>query len=309
MILLTGATGFLGKHVARKLEINKIDYFPTSYSLGCDLRDRVETFKLFKKVKPHAIINCASFVGGIQYGYKKPVELFHNNLLMVNNLLEAFHKYDAKKFICPISNCVYPASSKLFKEDEIWNGPMHESVLVYGFVRKAFIVGAYAYGKQYGNKIYNIVLSNMYGPGDHFEEERSHALGALIMKFVKAKENNDSEVIVWGTGVPVREWLYVEDGAEALIRSLDIPYQNGPINVGIASGVSIKEMAEMIKRYVGYEGRIVFDATKPDGAAYKTVDGSLGKRLMGWCPSYDFENGVKETIQWYIKNRNERNYL
>lgn len=302
MILVLGASGFLGKRVCKKLTEKGLEFVSSSLSMGVDLRDEAQTFKLFDTVKPKIVINCASFVGGIQFGYKHPVELFSNNLKMVTNLLEASHRAKVEKFINPVSNCVYPSHATLFKEEEIWDGPMHESVLVYGFVRKAFLIGAFAYGKQFGDKIINIVLSNMYGPDDHFDEERSHALGALIMKFVKAKKQNDPFVNVWGTGTPVREWMHVDDGAEALIRAMDMPFHNGPVNVGVASGISVIDMAHLIQKEVGYLGKIQLDPSKPDGALYKTVDGSLGEKLMGWKPSTKFEQGVKETVQWYINN-------
>ncbi|MEN6618398.1 MAG: NAD-dependent epimerase/dehydratase family protein [Rikenellaceae bacterium] len=302
MILVLGATGFLGKTVCRKLKDKGLTFVPSSFSMGVDLRNENQTMALFEEVKPEIVINCASYVGGIQFGYKYPVELFHNNLRMVTSVLSASHATGVTKFINPVSNCVYPANATLFKEEEIWDGVMHESVMVYGFVRKAFLIGAYAYGKQYSDRIYNIILSNMYGPGDHFEEERSHALGALIMKFVKAKQNNEPKVVVWGTGTPVREWMHVEDGAEALIRAMDMPYYPGPVNVGIGSGISVIDMANMIKKYVGYKGEIELDPTKPDGATYKTVDGKLGEQLMNWKPQIPFENGVRETIEWYLKN-------
>lgn len=303
MILVLGATGFLGGNVCRKLKEKNLKFVSSSLSLGVDLRDEQQTLDLFNKVKPKIVINCASFVGGIQFGYKHTVDLFRNNLQMVTNVLEAAHQSGVEKFINPVSNCVYPAQATLYKEDEIWNGPMHESVLVYGFVRKAFLIGAHAYEKQYGDKIFNIVLSNMYGPGDHFEEERSHALGALIMKFSKAKQNKEEKVVVWGTGTPVREWMHVDDGAEALIQAMDMPHHSGPVNVGIASGISIIDMANLIKNHIDYKGELELDPSKPDGAAYKTVDGKLGEQLMNWKPTKNFEEGVKETIEWYLKNK------
>nr|WP_314898196.1 NAD-dependent epimerase/dehydratase family protein [uncultured Flavobacterium sp.] len=302
MILVLGATGFLGKRVCKRLTEKNIEFVSSSLSIGVDLRDKTQTNDLFKKVRPKVVINCASFVGGIQFGYKHPVELFSNNLKMITNLLEAAHDYEVEQFINPISNCVYPAEATLFKEEEIWNGAMHESVMVYGFVRKAFLIGAYAYGKQFGQKITNIVLSNMYGPEDHFEEERSHALGALIMKFVKAKNNNEPFVNVWGSGTPVREWMHVDDGAESLIRAIAMPFHDGPVNVGLASGISVIDMANLIKKEVDYKGEIKLDPSKPDGAPYKTVDGSLGEKLMGWKPDTNFEQGVKDTIKWYLEN-------
>ena len=302
MILVLGATGFLGKRVCEKLKQTNQAFTPSSKSLGVDLRDYNQTLKLFADVKPDVILNCASYVGGIQFGYKHPAELYSNNLRMNVNILEAVKETGIKRIVNPISNCVYPAQATLFKEEEIWDGPMHDSVLVYGFVRKAFWIGSWAYHKQYGLDVVNLVLSNMYGPNDHFEAERSHALGALIMKFVTAKRNNDPFVDVWGSGTPVREWLHVDDGAEAMIRAMDKPQEVDFINVGVAEGISIIDMAEMIKKYVGYEGEIKLDPSKPDGAKYKTVDGSRGEKYLGWKPQVPFEQGVRETIEWYLEN-------
>lgn len=302
MILVTGATGFLGKRVCKLLESKGIKYHKTSLSLGVDLREKTEVFRLFSQVRPEYVINCAAYVGGIQFGKKHPAELFSNNLLMTINILEACKEYKVKRLINPISNCAYPAKATLFKEKEFWDGPLHESVLVYGFVRKASWIGAWGYYQQYGMDTINLILSNMYGPEDHFEAERSHALGALIMKFSEAKRKNLPYVEVWGSGKPVREWLHVDDGAEALVRALQIPSHLEPINIGVAKGISIIDMANIIKKYVGYSGEIKLDLTKEDGAPYKTVDGSNGERVFNWKPSRDFEEGIKETIKWYQEN-------
>jgi GDP-L-fucose synthase len=302
MILILGATGFLGKRVCRGLEARGLAFTKTSLSLGTDLRDRKQTFDLFAKVRPTHVINCAAFVGGIQFGYKHPAELFMNNMQMTLNLLEVCREFGVKRLVNPISNCAYPARLTLFKEEEFWDGPLHESVLTYGFVRKASWVGSWAYARQYGLDTLNLILSNMYGPDDHFEEERSHALGALVMKFVRAHQLKQPEVVVWGTGKPVREWLYVDDGAEALIRGLDAAATNDPINIGTATGVSIAELAQTIADEVGYQGKLVFDTSKPDGAPYKTVDGTKGEKLLGWKPSMDLKTGIRETLNWYLKN-------
>lgn len=303
MILVTGATGFLGKRVCRLLEEQGQRLTKTSLSLGLDLRDRQATLAYFEAIKPDYVLNCAAYVGGIQFGYQHPTELFHNNLHMTLNLLEAVRQFGVKRLVNPISNCAYPAAATLFKENEFWDGPLHESVMVYGFVRKASWVGSWAYAQQYGLDVLNLVLSNMYGPEDHFEEERSHALGALIMKFAKAKADNLPEVCVWGTGKPVREWLHVDDGAEALVRGLAAPACQDPINIGVAKGISIAEMAELIGRLVNYQGRIIFDTSKADGAPYKTVDGSRGEALLGWRPDRDFVEGIRETIAWYLQQQ------
>lgn len=303
MILVTGATGFLGKRICKKLENKNLEHCKTSLSLGCDLRQAQEIFSVFDEIKPEYVLHCASYVGGLQFGLKHPTEIFSNNLLMTINLLEACKKYKVKRLVNPISNCAYPGKASLFKEEEFWDGPLHESVLVYGMVRKMSWVGSYAYAKQFSLDTINIILSNMYGPEDHFEEERSHAMGALIMKIIKAKSNNEPEVIVWGTGKPVREWLYVDDGAEAMIRALNIKSYNQPINIGVAKGLSIEKMAYMIKELVGYEGNLYFDSSKTDGAPYKTVDGTIGAELLKWKPEIEIEEGIQKTIEWYYKNK------
>lgn len=302
MILVTGATGFLGKHVCAQLKAQNMEFVPTSLSLGTDLRNAQETEDLFHKVKPAYVLHCASFVGGIQFGLKHLAEIYQNGMLMQINLFDMCYRYHVKRLVNPISNCAYPGDATFFKESEFWNGPLHESVRVYGMVRKMSYIGSIAHREQYGLDTINLILSNMYGPGDHFDEERSHALGALIKKFADAKNNGTSQVTVWGTGKPVREWLHVDDGAKAMIKALNVKTYKDPINIGVGKGISIKDMTEVIKKYLGYDGNVVFDTTKIDGAPYKTMDGTLGKKLLHWEPEIAFQSGVKETIDWYIAN-------
>lgn len=302
MILVTGATGFLGKRVCKMLNELNLEFYPSSMSLGTDLREMSQTMKLFEDVKPEFVLNCSAFVGGIQFGYKHQAEIFRNNMLITINLLEACKLYGVKRIVNPISNCAYPGEATFFKENEFWNGPLHESVLVYGMARKMSYIGSVAYSKQFNMDTINLILSNMYGPEDHFDEERSHALGALIKKIVDAKFNNDESVIVWGTGKPIREWLFVDDGAKALILALHIAPYIDPINIGVGKGISIHDLAYLIKDIVQFEGSLLFDSTKPDGAAYKTVDGSLGEVKLGWKPSTDLFDGIRETVKWYIDN-------
>lgn len=302
MILVTGATGFLGKRVCRLLDEKKVSYIPTSKTQGVDLRQKDNVMDLMSSVKPDYILNCAAYVGGIQFGQKYPVEIFQNNLEMTINLLSAANKFSVKRVVNPISNCAYPDTINPFKEEDFWDGPLHDSVLVYGFVRKAFWVGSWAYAKQYGLDIINIVLSNMYGPEDHFDPERSHALGALIKKFVDAKKTGAPFVEVWGSGNPIREWLHIDDGADAMFRSLSVKRNIDPINIGTGKGFSILATAELIKNIIGYDGEIKLDPTKIDGAKSKTVDGTKGLIQFGWGPERKFEDGVRETIEWYEAN-------
>jgi len=302
-IFVPGGKGFLGSRVVKKLQEKGLEFVSLSLRNGIDFRDFYQTKELFQKGRFDAVINCAAFVGGIQYGYEKPGEIFYNNILMATYLMEASRLTNVKRFINPISNCSYPAHlTENFKEEKWWDGPLHESVLVYGFARKASWVQSWAYYKQYGFKAVNLILPNMYGPGDHFDESRSHALGALIMKFVQAKRKNQPEVIVWGTGKPIREWLYVDDGAEALIRALEIKPTIEPINVGVGEGISILELARLIKETVGYRGKITLDESKPNGAPHKTMDNSRLKDIFNWVPPTSLREGIEKTVEWYMDN-------
>jgi len=302
-IFVPGGNGFLGKRVVKKLQEKDIEYVSLSLRDGYDFRNFEQTKAVFEKERFEAVINCAAFVGGIQYGYEKPGELFFNNILMSTYLMEAGRLTGVKRFINPISNCSYPAHlTQDFNEEEWWDGQLHESVLVYGFARKAGWVQGWAYYKQYGFKTISLILPNMYGPGDHFDEKRSHALGALIMKFVEAKRKNLPEVVVWGTGKPIREWLYVDDGAQILVKSLEIEPIMEPINVGVGKGISILELAELIKEVVGYEGELVLDKSKPDGAPYKTMNNKRMKRVFNWEPPTSLREGIEKTVEWYVEN-------
>jgi GDP-L-fucose synthase len=299
MILVAGATGFLGKRVCRQLDAKGLPYARTSLALGLDLTERGETLAYFEALRPEYVLNCAAYVGGIQFGQKHPAEMFDRNLRMTLNLLEAAHRTGVKRLVNPISNCAYPGAATVFREDEFWDGPLHESVLAYGMARKASWVGSWGYTRQYGLDTISLVLSNMYGPEDHFEEERSHALGALIMKFERARSNQLPEVVVWGSGTPVREWLHVDDGAEAMVRALAVAATPEIVNIGVQQGISVADLARLIAELAGYEGRIRFDPSRPDGAPYKTVDGNRGRELFGWGPSRTLRQGIEETIVWY----------
>lgn len=305
-VLALGATGFVGRWVIKKLRQlePQAQVFKSSLSLGVDLREKAKTFDLFRSVKPEVVINCAAYVGGIQYGYIHPAEIYYNNMQMILNIFEACRSFRVKKLIQPISNCAYPSGETFFKEENFWNGPLHDSVLAYGITRKMMWVGAWAYMKQYGflNTI-SLVLSNMYGPGDHFDEVRSHALGAMVKKIADAKEEDKKQVALWGTGTPIREWLYVEDGAEALVRGLKIGAYTDIINVGTGEGVSIKELAYLIKEIAGWDGEFIFDASRPDGAPCKTVDGRRGAQLLGWKPQTPLRQGIRNTVEDYLKNK------
>jgi GDP-L-fucose synthase len=304
-ILVTGATGFLGKRICRRLDADGMEYIPASKSLGTDFRDMTAFNALFESNKIERIIHCATYIGGIQFGLQHPAEIFFNNALINANLFELAHRHGVQRIVNPISNCSYPRDvTGSFREEQWWDGELDQSVMVYGFIRKGSWMQSWAYWKQYGLQTINLIVPNMYGPNDHFDEVRSHALGALIMKICNAKANNIESVTVWGTGSPVREWLYVDDCVEAMIRALDIPHSEQPVNIGIGYGVTIKELAETIKRIASYNGALVFDASKPDGAPFKVMNIDRCREVFGWAPSTALDAGIEQTISWY-ENHNK----
>ncbi len=299
-IFIAGGTGFLGRHLVARLKQEGVPFASHSLSKGIDFRDIKQLEKLFNKERPSIVINAAAFIGGIQFCYQKPGEIFFNNMLMSLNLIECARRASVPLFINPISNCSYPdVSDRLLKEEEWWDGRINESVLSYGMVRKASWVNAWSYNRQYGIKFINLILPNMYGPGNYIDEVRCHALGGLIKKIITAKKKRSKEVVVWGSGKPVREWLYVEDGVEAIMRSLAIKPVIEPINIGSGTGISIKDLALLVKDAVGYKGRLVFDKKYPDGAPHKIMDVARCKEVFGWLPSTDLKHGIQKTVDYF----------
>ena len=304
-VLLLGATGFLGRRVARRLTEDQIAFVPVSHSLGTDLRDYRQFRRVFEMQGPFDVImHAAAFVGGIQFGLAHEAEIYYNNALVNAHLFELAREFGVKRIINPISNCSYPRDVyPEFREELWWNGPLDDSVFVYGFVRKASFVQSWAYRRQYGLQTMNLIVPNMYGPEDHFDEVRSHALGALVMKIARAWQRNEGPVTIWGSGKPVREWLYVDDCVEAMLRSTAIPCPEIPVNIGVGSGVSIRELAELIAKEIGYTGTFVYDTSRPDGAPHKVMNLEMCRKVFGWQPCTSLREGIARTVQWYLEHR------
>ena len=238
-LLILGSNGFLGKNVFELVKQDKkFNIFDLKGKEDLDLTkdDLLDNYLKDKNID--YIINCAAFVGGIAYGYDYPAELIRKNTIMASNIYHSSYLNNIKLLVNPISNCAYPEDQTLYLEENFWQGKPHDSVFEYGFSKKMLVALGNAYFKEYKLSSANIVLSNMYGPFDHFEEKKSHALGALIQKIHHAKNNNLDEIEVWGSGKPIREWLYVEDGATALIKSLELEIGHF-FNIGVNKGMSI----------------------------------------------------------------------
>jgi len=299
LVLVAGATGFVGRRLTRRLEQRRIRYVEASISTGIDLRNGAFQ-QLCLKTRPTVILNCAAYVGGIQFGYRHPGEIVYNNTLMSANLFEAARVSGVARVINPISNCSYPnVASGVLAESAWWAGELHESVLPYGFARKASWVNAWAYWKQYGLSTVNLILPNMYGPGDHFEPVRSHALGALVKKIVDAQASGALAVDVWGSGSPIREWLYVDDAVDYMLLAMELPTSFETVNVGVGRGISIRDLAFLIREMAGYTGELHFDPSKPDGAPLKIMDTTRLRAVFGALPSTSLREGIALTIQYY----------
>ncbi len=306
-LLILGANGFLGKNVIELLQ-DKYDYEVLKLDGKSDLdltKDNLLSDYLAKNNIDY-VINCAAFVGGIAYGYDYPAELLSKNTMMASNIYEASYKNGVKLLVNPISNCAYPKNQSLYEEKNFWDGAPHESVFEYGFAKKFFVALGNAYYKEYNFSSVNVVLSNMFGPYDHFDEKKSHALGALINKIYQAKVNNINKVEIWGTGNPIREWLYVKDGADALIKSLKLNEGNYFFNIGVNKGMSIHNLAIIIAKVIGWDGEFIFDESKPDGAKEKRVLGEFGQKHLDWSPETKIEEGIKATIEWYKMNISQK---
>jgi GDP-L-fucose synthase len=301
-ILLIGSQGFLGSHVKNLLDQNHENYQEIKNKKDVDIRNLEEFDKFVRQNEFKSIINCSAFVGGIAFGYKYQADLLQINSLMAVNIYEMAKKYKIEKVINPISNCVYPGHLELYEEKNFWNGPPHESVFNYGLSKRLMVGLGESFYQQYGITTSNVIMSNMYGPHDHFEEERSHALGAIIKKVSDAKKSQSKSIEIWGTGKPIREWLYVEDGAKALVNSLNLNDGSYLFNVGINKGSSINEISDMISHAFNWDGNFVYDSSKPDGVMKKTVNGDYGKRLLDWAPEVKLNDCIKKTVDWYIKN-------
>ena len=298
-ILLVGSGGFLGNHVKTILN-NEYDTFEITGKKQIDITKYDKLDKYLSKLKPDIVINCAAFVGGISYGYKYPARMLYENSTMAINLYRASQKNKVKKLINPISNCAYPRNLTTYKEENFFDGPPDDSVYNYGIAKRLFVQLGKSFYQEKNFSSVNVVVSNMYGPNDHFDIERSHALGAIIKKVHDAKINNYNEVELWGTGKPIREWLYVDDWAKALIKSINLESGHHFFNVGVEKGISILELAEIIKDKIGWDGKFVLDTSKPDGVLEKKVDGTRGEEKLNWKPETSLIDGIQTTVNWYI---------
>ena len=299
-ILVTGGAGFLGKYVVEELIKEGVDKknIKIPRSKNHDFRKVQDCAGALRGID--VVIHLAANVGGIGYNQEKPGELFYDNAIMGINLMEESRKAGVEKFVQVGTICAYPKHSPVpFREDNLWKGYPEETNAPYGLAKLMLLTMAQAYRAQYGFNAIYLLPVNLYGPGDNFDPASSHVIPALIKKFVDAKDKGEKEVVVWGTGRPTREFLFVADAARAIVLAAQKYDKPDPVNLGSGMEISIKELANLIKEMSGYEGKIVWDKTKPDGQPRRKLDTGKAKREFGFKAEVDFNKGLRETVEWY----------
>ena len=305
-VVVTGGTGFLGRRVVARLTAAGADVVaPRSADYDLTAPGRAEA--LLAATCPSDVIHLAARVGGIGYNLANPAPLYLANLLMGTHIIEAARfAPSVDKTVLVGTVCSYPKITPIpFAEENLWDGYPEETNAPYGIAKKAHLVHAQVNEQQYGQRFAYVIPTNLYGPGDKFHPSVSHVIPALIKKCVDAVEAGAEHVEVWGTGSASREYLYVDDAADAVVRAAEVHVGADPINLGADREVTIGETVETIAELVGFEGELRWDSSKPDGQPRRAVDGRRATRLLDWTPSMPFETGLRETIDWYRENRAE----
>jgi GDP-L-fucose synthase len=303
-ILLTGGDGFLGSHLLQNLVEQRSvlrSQVVIPRSSDTDLRVRENCEKAVKNID--IVIHLAARVGGIGFNQKNPGTLFYDNIIMGSQLMEASRLEKVEKFVQIGTVCAYPKfTPPPFKEEDLWNGYPEETNAPYGIAKKSLLVMAQAYRQQYGINAIYLLPVNLYGPKDNFNLESSHVIPALIRKFVEAAEKGEKDVEVWGTGQASREFLYVEDAAEAIILATEKYNKAEPVNLGTGKEITIKDLVTLIARLTNFDGKIVWNTSKPDGQPRRCLDTSRAKQEFDFEAKTSFAEGLQKTIEWYRKN-------
>jgi len=295
-IYIAGHNGMVGSASWRALESKGYKNLIGYSSKELDLRDQKKVFEIIKREKPNVIIDAAARVGGILANSQKPYEFLMDNMLIQNNLIRTAHELNIEKFIFLGSSCIYPKMApQPLKEEYILTGPLEETNQWYAIAKISGVKLIEALRKQYNRDYISLMPTNLYGPGDNYELETSHVLPAMLRKFHKAKENKENEVILWGSGTPKREFLHVDDCAAACIFLMKNYTDKQFVNVGSGEEKSIKEVVETIKQKIGFQGRIDYNTTYPNGTPRKLMDVSKINKL-GWKYQISFEEGIDQTI-------------
>jgi GDP-L-fucose synthase len=303
-VLVTGGAGFLGSFVIKKLEERGCKDIFVPRGKDYNLVDMEAVKRVYKDAKPDIVIHLAAKVGGIGANMENPGKFFYDNLMMGIQMIEVGRQSGIEKFLALATICSYPKFTPVpFKEENLWDGYPEETNAPYGLAKKMLLVQSQAYRQQYDFNSICLFPINLYGPRDNFDLESSHVIPALIKKCVDAINNNEDEIVAWGTGKASREFLYVEDAAEAIILATERYDKSDPINIGAGFEITIKDLVELIVKLTGFKGKIVWDASKPDGQPRRMLDTSKAEREFGFKAKTSFEEGLRKTIEWYRESK------
>lgn len=299
-ITVTGGAGFLGSWVVAELEKLGCQNIFVPRSAVYDLTKITDVVKMYEDAHPDIVIHLAAQVGGIGFNQLRAGELFYHNLIMGIQLMEQARLVKVSKFVAIGTICAYPKFTAVpFQEDNLWNGYPEETTASYGLAKKMLLVQSQAYRQQYEFNSIFLLPVNLYGPGDNFDPESSHVVAATIKKCVDAVEEGKEEITVWGTGKATREFLYVEDAAEAIVLAAEKYNKSEPVNIGSGSETSIKDLVNLVAELTGFKGKIVWNPSKPDGQPRRCLDTSKAEREFGFKAKSSLEDGLRKTIKWH----------
>jgi GDP-L-fucose synthase len=302
-VMVTGGGGFLGRRIVHGLEergatpivIRSADY---------DLTDAERVRAALEESQAEYVVHAAAVVGGIGANREHPGGFFYANAVMGVHLIHEAWRAGIRKLVIVGTVCSYPKYTEVpFREEDLWSGYPEETNAPYGLAKKMLLVQAQAYRDEYGFDSAFVIPTNLYGPGDNFDQDTSHVIPAIIRKCVEARDAGRDEVVLWGTGKPTREFLFVDDAADGIVLGLQKLEDREPVNLGSATEIAIVDLAVLIAKVTGFEGRFVWDPSKPDGQPRRAVDGSKARKLLGWSPRVDIEDGLRRTVDWYFENR------
>jgi len=303
-VVVTGGAGFLGGYVTEGLRRRRCKHILVPKIEDYDLVKLEDIIRMYGDMKPDIVIHLAAVVGGIGANRQHPGEFFYKNLMMGVQLIEQARLRNIEKFVAIGTVCAYPKFTPVpFKEDDLWNGYPEETNAPYGLAKKMLLVQSQAYRQQYGFNSIFLLPVNLYGPGDNFDPDSSHVIPALIKKCMDAVDSGAQYIECWGTGKVSREFIYAADAAEGILLATELYNGPEPVNIGAGFEITIKELAEKIVKLTGFNGRIRWDSSKPDGQPRRRLDVSKAKEYFGFEAKTSFDEGLKATIDWYKANR------
>ena len=308
-VVVTGGSGFLGRHVVAAAEARGATVLAPRKAQH-DLTKQTDVVRMFEALRPQIVIHLAAVVGGIGANRESPGRFFFENVMLGALVMEQARLSGVEKFVGVGTICAYPKMTPVpFHESDLWNGYPEETNAPYGIAKKMLLVQGQAYRLQYGFDAVHLLPVNLYGPHDNFDPQSSHVIPALIQKLVAAVDAGAPEIVCWGTGNATREFLFVEDCAEAIVRATECYDGAEPVNIGAGFEIAIRDLAVLIAELVGFKGRIAFDASKPDGQPRRCLDTSRAREEFGFTATTDFREGLRRTIEWYRAQNLERSTL